>query len=54
MCIGHAMALVEAQLAIAVIAARFRFELPAGHVVEPERLFVLRPRGGVPALVRRA
>ena len=54
MCIGHVMALVEAQLAIAVAASRFRFEPLPGHVVEPERLFVLRPRGGVPALVRRA
>jgi cytochrome P450 len=52
-CIGHGMAMIEAQLAIAVIAARYRFELPPGHVVEPERLFVLRPRGGLPALVTR-
>jgi cytochrome P450 len=48
------MAMVEAQLAIATIASRYRFEAAPGHVVEPERLFVLRPRGGVPALVRRA
>jgi cytochrome P450 len=54
LCIGHAMAMVEAQLAIATIAGRYRFELPPGHVVEPERLFVLRPRGGLPALVRTA
>ncbi len=51
-CIGHGMAMIEAQLAIAVIASRYRFELAPGHVVEPERLFVLRPRGGLPALVR--
>jgi cytochrome P450 len=54
LCIGHAMAMVEAQLAIATIAARYRFELPPGQVVEAERLFVLRPRGGLPALVRTA
>jgi cytochrome P450 len=54
LCIGHTMAMVEAQLAIATIASRYRFEAAPGHVVEPERLFVLRPRGGVPALVRRA
>jgi cytochrome P450 len=54
LCIGHAMALVEAQLVLATIAGRYRFELPAGHIVEPERLFILRPRGGLPALVRNA
>jgi cytochrome P450 len=54
LCIGHAMALVEAQLVIATIAQRYRFELPPGHVVEPERLFILRPRGGLPARARRA
>lgn len=54
LCIGHAMALVEAQLVIATLVQRYRFELPAGHIVEPERLFILRPRGGLPALVRPA
>jgi cytochrome P450 len=54
LCIGHAMAMVEAQLAIATIAGRYRFQLPPGHVVEPERLFILRPRGGLQALVRTA
>jgi cytochrome P450 len=54
LCIGHAMALVEAQLVIASLVQRHRFSLPAGHVVEPERLFILRPRGGLPAFVRRA
>ncbi len=54
LCIGHAMALVEAQLVIASLVQRYRYSLPAGHVVEPERLFILRPRGGLPALVRRA
>jgi cytochrome P450 len=54
LCIGHVMAMVEAQLVLAVVASRFRFEPVPGHVVEPERLFILRPRGGVPALVRRA
>jgi cytochrome P450 len=54
LCIGHAMALVEAQLVIASLVQRYRFSLPEGHVVEPERLFILRPRGGLPALVRSA
>jgi cytochrome P450 len=50
-CIGRALAMTEAQLVIATIASRFRFELLAGYAAEPERLFVLRPRGGVPVLV---
>ncbi len=53
MCIGHAMAMVEAQLVIATIAPRYRFEGAPGHVVEPERLFILRPKGGLPVLASR-
>jgi cytochrome P450 len=48
------MAMVEAQLVIATVAGRYRFDLPPGHVVEAERLFILRPRGGLPVLVKRA
>ena len=30
-----------------------KLRLAPGHVVEPERLFVLRPRGGLPMTVHR-
>ena len=45
--------MIEAQLIIGTVIQRFDLRLPAGHVVEPERLFVLRPRGGLPMAVHR-
>jgi cytochrome P450 len=51
LCIGHNLAMIEAQLILATIAGRYDLRLPPGHVVEAERLFVLRPRGGLPMLV---
>jgi len=51
LCIGHNFAMLEAQLVIATVAQRFNPRLPLGHVVEPQRLFVLRPRGGLPMLL---
>ena len=47
LCIGHTFALMETQLIVATIAQRFRLELVEGRPVMPERLFVLRPRGGL-------
>jgi cytochrome P450 len=48
LCIGHNLAMIEAQLILATVAGRYDLRLPPGHVVEAERLFVLRPRGGLP------
>jgi cytochrome P450 len=45
--------MLEAQLIVATAAQRFTPRLPQEHVVEPERLFVLRPRGGLPMLLDR-
>ncbi len=53
LCIGHNMALIEAQLVLATAARRFDVQPVPGHHVEPERLFTLRPRGGLPLLLRR-
>lgn len=53
LCIGHNFAMIEAQLIVATVAQRFELEVAPGHRVEPERLFVLRPRGGLPMTVRR-
>ena len=50
-CIGGHFALVEAQLALATIAASVRLT-PVG-TVEPEPLMTLRPRGGLPMRVAR-
>ncbi len=54
LCIGHNFALLESQLITATIAQRFRVELVPDHAVVPERLFVLRPRGGLPMTVHAA
>jgi cytochrome P450 len=52
-CIGNQFALLEGQLALAVIAQRVTFEPASDRVVEPEPLVTLRPRHGVPLIVRR-
>jgi cytochrome P450 len=54
LCIGHNFAMLEAQLIIATVAQRYAPRLVPGHVVEPQRLFVLRPRGGLPMTLERA
>src|SRR5439155_3876722 len=54
LCIGHNFALLESQLITATLAQRFRVELVPDHPVLPERRFVLRPRGGLPMIVRAA
>jgi cytochrome P450 len=51
-CIGMGFALTEAQLALMTTAQRFRLCAPPGNMVEPEPLLTLRPRGGLPMLVR--
>lgn len=46
-CIGSHFAMMEAQLILAMIARRYRFQLAPGHRVEPEPLVTLRPRYGL-------
>src|SRR5262249_32882863 len=52
-CIGNQFALLEGQLVLATLAQRVAFERAALAVVEPEPLITLRPKGGVPLVVRR-
>ena len=52
LCIGHNFAMLEAQLIIATVAQRFTPRLLPSHEVAPERLFVLRPRGGLPMVLQ--
>ncbi len=52
-CVGNHFTMIEAQLAIAVIAQRYRFDLRPGHVVEPEYQITTRPRFGMQMLVHR-
>ncbi|MDQ6606867.1 MAG: cytochrome P450 [Actinomycetota bacterium] len=46
-CIGHAFAMTEAQIALAMIVRRADLRLVPGHPVEPEALVTLRPREGM-------
>ncbi|MDP3767798.1 MAG: cytochrome P450, partial [Dehalococcoidia bacterium] len=46
-CIGNEFAMMEAQLALATLAQRYRLRLVPGQVVEPEPAVTLRPRHGV-------
>jgi cytochrome P450 len=54
LCIGEMFALIEAQIVVAMMMQRYRLALPAGAVVEPEVHLTLRPRGGLPMIVRSA
>ncbi len=51
-CIGESFALTEATLVLAALAQRWAPTLRPGHVVEPEPLVTLRPRGGLPMALR--
>ena len=53
LCIGHNFALLEAQLIVSTVAQRYWMELAPGRTIVPERLFVLRPRGGLPMTLHR-
>jgi cytochrome P450 len=46
-CIGNNFALLEARLALGVLAKQFRFELAPGSVVETDPILTLRPREGL-------
>jgi cytochrome P450 len=53
-CIGNHFALLEGHLAVAALAQRVRLDLPAGaRRVVPEPLITLRPKDGIPMVVRR-
>lgn len=51
-CIGFAFAQMEAKLILAVLAQQFTLELRPGHPVEPQDMFTLRPKFGLPMTVR--
>lgn len=46
-CIGNHFAMMEAQVALAVLARSFRFSLKPGHPIEKEMLITLRPKHGI-------
>jgi cytochrome P450 len=51
-CIGASFALQEAILVLATLLRRFRFELQPGQSVEPVQRVTLRPKGGLPLVLR--
>ena len=51
-CIGSIFALQEATLAVAAITRNFELEVKPSHIVWPVHRITLRPRGGLPMLVR--
>jgi len=53
MCIGYQFALLEAQMALAMIAQRFRLSLVPGHPVIPDPVVTLKPRDGILLSLRR-
>ncbi len=52
LCIGNRFAYTEAVLVLAMVSRAFRLDLPPEASVEEEALVTLRPKGGLPMLVR--
>jgi cytochrome P450 len=52
-CIGNHFALMEGPIVLATLMRNARFEIDPTRVIEPDAIATLRPRGGVPAVVRR-
>ncbi len=51
-CIGMGFAVQEALILLAHLVRRLRFELVEGHEVMPQQRITLRPRGGMPMILR--
>jgi len=52
-CIGAVFALQELVIVVAAIVREFELEVAPGHAVWPLHRITLRPRGGLPMIVRR-
>jgi cytochrome P450 len=52
-CIGLGFALLQAALTVGTLSRRFAFDLVPGTEVEAEATLTLRPRGGLPMVLRR-
>lgn len=53
LCIGNQFALNEARLILAMVAQRFRLDLPYDAQVTPDPLVTIRPHGGLPMQITR-
>lgn len=52
-CVGQSFAQMEAILLLATIASRARLRFKPGHVVQPQALITLFPKGGLPMVIER-
>lgn len=52
-CIGNHFALMEGPIVLATVLRNVRVEVDAPRPIEPDLVATLRPKGGVPAIVRR-
>jgi cytochrome P450 len=52
-CVGSVFALQEAMIVVAAIIREFELDVAPGHVVWPLHRITLRPRRGLPMIVRR-
>jgi cytochrome P450 len=52
-CIGNQFALLEGQIVLATLAQQITFEAASAREIETEPLITLRPKNGVPLLIRR-
>lgn len=52
-CIGNSFALMEGPIVLATLMRNARFDIDASRTIEADAFATLRPKGGVPAVVRR-
>ena len=52
-CIGETFAMMELQIVLAELIRHYQFELAPGAKVVPEPTVTLRPRGGLPMILKR-
>lgn len=51
-CLGMHFAMLEGPIVLATLLRRWRFDIDPARTIEPDDFATLRPRGGVPAVVR--
>ena len=51
-CIGREFAMLQLLLTLVTVARKFRFRLATGSAVEREASIILRPKGGLPMVIR--
>ncbi len=52
-CIGNSFALMEGPIVMATLMRSMTVDIPPGRDIEPDACATLRPKGGLPAVVRR-